>query len=224
MDRPSLLGSIAIGILAVAALATPVAAECNREKLIAAADGYLAAQKAGKLGDLQKLIAGSNFIYQENNKVIDISKGILSQALNIEYNRTTADTVGCATYTQLAALTPKPYVIGTQLHYTPDMSAITTIDSIVATTGALFFNASATLGYWRNVSNPFSQSACLTHRSILAFCFFLPAPPSYTLGVVTSRKADTCKARLETTGAGCAPKPGCSPESRRRLPRSLGRP
>jgi len=160
MNRPNLLGSIAVGILAVAALTSGVAAECSREKLIAAADVYLAAQKAGKLDGLQKLFAADKFAYQENNKVIDITKSILTQPLDIEYNRTTADTVGCATYTQLAALTPKPYVIGTQLHYTPDMSAITMIDSIVATTGALFFNASATLGYWRKVGNACSLPPC----------------------------------------------------------------
>ena len=165
MNRLSLRGGIGFGILAVLSIVSTAQAECNRDKLIAAADSYLAAQKTGKLGDLQKKFA-TGFTYRENNGVIDISKSIINQALDIEYNRTTADSVACATYTQLLSLTPKPYVIGTQLRYTPDMSAITMIDSIVATTGALFFNASATLGYWRKVG--WSAPTChpLTARRI----------------------------------------------------------
>jgi len=201
MDRSSRLGSIALGLLAVATLASTVVGECSREKLIAAADGYLAAQKTGKLGDLQKLFAG-NFVYQENNKVVDISKGILNQALTIDYNRTTADTVSCATYTQLAALTPKPYVIGTQLHYTSDMSAITTIDSIVATTGALFFNASATLGYWRNVSQHLFLA--LFHPGLYRGCALLMlysfsllrAPRSIILEEAAFQEANTFKSKI----------------------------
>ena len=173
-----------MGILAVAALTSTVAAECNREKLIAAADGYLAAQTAGKPVNLQKLYPGSSIVFQENNQIVDISKSILNQALNLEYNRTTADTVGCATYTQLAALTPKPYVIGTQLHYSSNMS-LTMVDSVVATTGALFFNATATLGRWRNVNKPCSLSPCLHMPS--PCLLFLPLSPSIRLKVVISR-------------------------------------
>jgi len=143
-------GVLAVGALVLSALAPPVAAECSRDKLIAVADSYVAAQKSGKLGDLQKLFA-SGFVYQENNKAIDISKGVIGQALNVEHYRTTADTVACASYTELVSVTPNPYVIATQLRYNPDQTALTTIDSIVATTGALFFNASATLGYFQKV-------------------------------------------------------------------------
>jgi hypothetical protein len=153
MTRPNLQARLAAGLIAIASLSSPVAAECSRDKLIAAAGSYLAAQTSGKFADLQKSFA-TGFSYRENNQVIDITKGVMNQPLNIEYNRTTADTVACATYTELVALTPKPYVIGTQLHYTPDMAGLAMIDSIVATTGALFFNASATLGYFQKVNSP----------------------------------------------------------------------
>ena len=147
----AIMTRLSLGIVGVfALLLSTVTAECTREKLLAATNGYLVAQKAGKLDDLQKLFA-TKFSYMENNKVIDISKSIITQPLNIEYNRTTADSVGCATYTQYVSLTPKPYVIGTQIHYSPEMT-ITMIDSIVATTGALFFNATASLGYFQKVS------------------------------------------------------------------------
>lgn len=149
MHRPNLVGIIALGGLSLAA------AECTREKLFATAEKYLAAQKSGKLDELKKIFPAAGAVYQENNKVIDFSKGVISQALNVEYNRTTADTTACASYIELVANTPTPYVIGTQLRLSPDASTVTMVDSIVATTGALFFNSSATMGYF--------QKACRQH-------------------------------------------------------------
>jgi len=105
-------------------------------------DSYLAAQEAGKIDSLK---LASNFTYMENNKVADIKTGVLSKALKLNHNKTTVDTVDCATYTELIAVTG-PYVIATQLrHATGDPAVLTAIDSIVATTGALAFNASRTL-------------------------------------------------------------------------------
>ncbi|KAK1780213.1 hypothetical protein QBC45DRAFT_409370, partial [Copromyces sp. CBS 386.78] len=128
-----------------------VFAECTREGLVAAANSYVAAFSAGKFDKLK--VASSNFTYQENNKAADIKRGVLSQSHNISLNRSTADTVACASYTMIISLASssnsKPYVTATQIRHPADgdTSIITSIDTIAATTGSLFFNAPKTLGY-----------------------------------------------------------------------------
>ncbi|KAI0895606.1 hypothetical protein F4806DRAFT_469730 [Annulohypoxylon nitens] len=121
-------------------------AECTREGLLAAADSYLVAQTSGSIDGLK---LSTNFTYQLNNKVADIKTGVLSQPLKIDLNRSTADTTACASYTMLISATgSKPYVISTQIrHDDNDTSSIALIDTIAATTGALFFDAPKTLGY-----------------------------------------------------------------------------
>ena len=132
--------------VAAGAATSVLAADCTREGLLAAASSYVAAQTAGKIDDLKLY---SNFTYQENNRAADVKKGVLNQALKIDLSRSTADTVACASYTMLiSAGGAKPYVISTQIrHNGNDTSSIALIDSIVATTGALFFDAKKTLGY-----------------------------------------------------------------------------
>lgn len=122
-------------------------AACTREGLLAAAKSYVAAVEAGKIDGLK--LATSNFTYMENNKAADIKKGVLNQALKIDLTRSTADTVACASYTLvISSGGAKPYVLATQLrHPGEDTSVISTIDTIAATTGSLFFNAKKTLGY-----------------------------------------------------------------------------
>ncbi|KAK8066014.1 hypothetical protein PG997_012761 [Apiospora hydei] len=127
-------------------------AQCSRDALLAAANSYLEAQASGTTTGLQ--ISGDNFTYMENNKKADIAKGLLSQPLKLDLNRSTADTVACASYTMFISTTgSKPYVVGTQIrHQPPDGSAngtasITMIDTVRATTGDLFFNARQTLSY-----------------------------------------------------------------------------
>ncbi|KAI1375401.1 hypothetical protein F4677DRAFT_460841 [Hypoxylon crocopeplum] len=126
---------------------TMVAAECTREGLLAAANSYIVAQTSGSTDGLT--LAATNFTYQENNKPSDIKTGVLSQPMKIDLNRSTADTTACASYTMLiSASGSKPYVISTQIrHEGDDTSSIAMIDTIAATTGALFFNAQQTLGY-----------------------------------------------------------------------------
>ncbi|KAK0636774.1 hypothetical protein B0T17DRAFT_613456 [Bombardia bombarda] len=127
--------------------ATLASADCTREGLLAAANSYVAAVTAGKIDGLN--LATTNFTYQENNKKADIKKGVLSQPLKIDLNRSTADTVACASYTMIISSTgAKPYVLAAQLrHPGNDTTVISTIDIIAATTGSLFFNAKQTLGY-----------------------------------------------------------------------------
>jgi hypothetical protein len=135
-----------LSAVTILSLTSPVAADCTRDVLIAAADAYVAAQGNGTLGDLQTLLT-SDYKYQENNKASTVAAGVISTALKIANRRTTADTVACASYTELVATSPKPYVIGTQLRHTADGAQITLIDVIAATTGSLSFNAAKTLGY-----------------------------------------------------------------------------
>lgn len=129
---------------------TPTAsAACTREGLLAAANSYIAAQTSGSTSGLN--LSGTNFTYQENNKVVDIASGVLSQPLTIDLNRSTADTTACASYTMLiSASGAKPYVISTQMRHpaaADDSSSIALIDTIAATAGSLFFDASKTLSY-----------------------------------------------------------------------------
>lgn len=146
----TMLSRVVLGLgAALASFAAPSYAECTRESLLAAAESYLAAQTSGSIDALN--LSTTNFTYQQNNKKADIKTGILTQALKIDLNRTTADPVECASYTLLISSTgSKPYVISTQIRHTDTDAAtatITSIDSIIATTGDLFFNAAQTLSY-----------------------------------------------------------------------------
>ncbi|KAG4435464.1 hypothetical protein IFR05_009036, partial [Cadophora sp. M221] len=128
-------------------LPSPTTAECTRASLLSAANTYILSQTTGQLTPLS--LSPTNFTYMENNKPADIKHSILTQPLKIDLNRSTADTVACASYTLLISSSGnKPYVIATQIrHGSGNESGIAMIDSIVATTGDLFFDAKKTLGY-----------------------------------------------------------------------------
>ena len=84
---------------------------------------------------------------------MDISKGVLSQAITIDLNRSLYDTTQCATFTELSCATnKKPYVIHTRMLFAPDASSITTIQSVVATNGDWAFNATGQL-CWSKTEN-----------------------------------------------------------------------
>jgi hypothetical protein len=136
-----------ISITALLALAGTSAAECTRDGLLATAQAYIAAQTAGGVSSLP--LSATNFTYQENNKPLDITRGVIATPLKIDLNRTTADTVACASYTMLISSSgAKPYVLATQIrHPGNDTSVISMIDTIAATTGSLFFDAKKTFGY-----------------------------------------------------------------------------
>ncbi len=131
---------------ALAFLSDTASAACTRDGLTAAAKSYITAQTGGKMDAMK--VSADNFTYMENDKAVDAKKGIINTALNINYTRISLDTTACAAYVVVIALTPKPYVIGTQLRFSgDDTSIITSVDSIAATTGALAFNAAKTMGY-----------------------------------------------------------------------------
>jgi hypothetical protein len=143
MLRPALFRFIASFI---ALLPSTLGTDCTRDGLLAAARSYIAAQTAGKIDGLK---LSSNFTYQQNNKVADIAKGILTSSYKIDLNRSTADTVACASYTMwISSSGTKPYVVSTQIrHRDNNTNEISIIDTVAATTGDLFFNAKDTLKY-----------------------------------------------------------------------------
>ncbi|KAK8059027.1 hypothetical protein PG994_009475 [Apiospora phragmitis] len=129
-------------LLSAACHISRASAQCSRDELLATANSYLEAQVSGTTTGLQ--ISSDNFTYMENNKKADIAKGLLSQPLKLDLNRSTADTVACASYTMFISTTgakPPGSTNGT------GGATITMIDTVHATTGDLFFNARQTLSY-----------------------------------------------------------------------------
>ncbi|KAJ8106330.1 hypothetical protein ONZ43_g7101 [Nemania bipapillata] len=132
-------------LLAIAGLASQVSAACSRATLREVAAAYVEAQVGGKL---TLLSLASNTSYAENDKPMDITKGVLSQPIAIDFNRSIYDTTQCATFTELTSATSKhPYVIYTRMLLTEDASQITKIESVVTDSGDWAFNATGHL-YW----------------------------------------------------------------------------
>ena len=135
------------------ALSSPITISadiCSRAALIEAADAYVASQAAGSLSATLSKSLATPWTYEENNKVIDLSKGVLSKPLKIDSRRTIADTTACASFTELiVADAASPYVIGTQIRHNSSSPtlAITLIDTVASTTGAWLFDAKKTLDY-----------------------------------------------------------------------------
>ncbi|KAK1829213.1 hypothetical protein QBC39DRAFT_414907 [Podospora conica] len=137
-------------VAAIAALLPLASASCTREGLLAAAQTYITAITTGSLSPLH--LATTNFTYHENNKPADLAKSALftSGPLKLDLTRSTADTVACASYTLfISTAGAKPYVVSTQIRHpegTDDVTGtISLIDTIVATKGDLFFDATKTL-------------------------------------------------------------------------------
>lgn len=153
-------------LLAFIALLTTVSAICTRESLLASAQTYIDAQKAGNTSALK---LSPNFKYQQNNKERALSAGLLATPFNLDLVHFTADTVACASYTMWISSTgSKPYVVGTQIRHDNDTSTIALIDTIAATTGDLFFNASKTLGYIQKEDwSPINNTASMPSRELL---------------------------------------------------------
>jgi hypothetical protein len=111
---------------------------CTRQQLELATSRYIAAQSTGQLGWLQTVLS-SNTIYTENLATVDISNSTLTQPLKIDHTHTLVDTTLCAAYLELIVTsTINPHNIGIQIRLDTHGN-ITSIDSIVTTTGDLFF-------------------------------------------------------------------------------------
>ncbi|KAK4674982.1 hypothetical protein QC764_502290 [Podospora pseudoanserina] len=131
------------------ALALPVLGQtpCTRDFLKAATAEYLDALTAG---EPTFSTLSSDVDYYENDALVNITTGVLSQGIKIDFNLSIYDTTQCASYTEIVATTEHPYVIGTRLAFTD--SKVTHIDSIVCDTGDWLFNATGSLIYNRQES------------------------------------------------------------------------
>jgi hypothetical protein len=131
-------------ILALAATAT---AHCTRPQLVEATAKYLASQTAGDAASFTTLFDNSTWLgYFENSKKADVAKGILTQPLHIDRNRSIYDTTSCATWTEIYVANPQaPYVIGTQLRFANHK--INKVDTIITKPGDWLFNVTGNM-YW----------------------------------------------------------------------------
>jgi len=122
-------------------------ARCQWSHLQDATDAYLESQTSGKPYDI---FLSDKVVYRENNRVMSPKAGIITKPLEIAHQHRLYDQDDCATYTEQIITDPKnPYVIGTQLRFNEsDVGVtVTSIDSIVTTTGDWLFNASQTLAH-----------------------------------------------------------------------------
>jgi hypothetical protein len=129
-----------------ASAASP-AAQCSRDSLQKLADTYVSAQKAGKPASVP---LAANATYGENDKAVDISKGILSQALTVDFTRSLHDTTQCATFTELVAATHShPYVILTRMEATRD-GKVSKMESVVTDQDDWVFGATEYLQFTKS--------------------------------------------------------------------------
>ena len=134
-----------ISIVFMGLLILPASAEasCSRTGLQAAANQYIAAQKAGNPAMLP---LSGNAKYSENLKTVAIENGIINTALPITFHRDFLDTTQCRTFSEIVVTEGRdPYVMAVRL--TVDSGVITEIESIVATEGDWKFSAENYLKY-----------------------------------------------------------------------------
>jgi hypothetical protein len=132
--------------LASTALLSHGAAKCSRSFLVDAASKYVAAQAEGNPATLTAIVA-DNLNYTESDKTVDISKGVLTQPLKLDHNRSIHDTTLCATFTELIAVDPAhPYVIGTRMVFTDNKVSL--IETIATKPGDWLFNATGYLHWY----------------------------------------------------------------------------
>jgi hypothetical protein len=130
--------------LAGVAFAADARAECGRDVLQKLADTYVSAQKAGKPASIP---LAANAYYGENDKAMDIGKGVLSQALTVDFTRSLHDTTQCATFTEIVAAThPHPYVIHTRMEATSD-GKVSKMESVVTDQDDWVFGATPHLNF-----------------------------------------------------------------------------
>jgi hypothetical protein len=148
-DRLSRLGRgtvTAAIVLAGMAFATSARAECSRDMLRKLTQTYVKAQTDGKAA-LLPIAKGAS--YAENDRVMDIAKGVLAGPLKVDFTRSFHDTTQCATFTELVAATnPHPYVIHTRMEATED-GKVSKMESVVTDAGDWMFGAAEHLAVTR---------------------------------------------------------------------------
>ncbi|KAF2021443.1 hypothetical protein BU24DRAFT_446456 [Aaosphaeria arxii CBS 175.79] len=130
-------------LLSVASIIVHAFAACDRAALEQLTSTYVRAQTSGK-PDLLPLATNASYI--ENDAPVAITKGVLSQAIVVDFSRSIHDTVQCATYTEITAATDKhPYVISTKLVLANDK--VTNVLSVISDAGDWLFNATVWLDW-----------------------------------------------------------------------------
>ncbi len=123
--------------------AAPPPAVCTRADLQAAADSYVAAQKAG---DASKMAFADKAVYRENMADVAKGDGLWNKAVPVALSRSFLDNTRCKTFTEIIVTQgDHQYVVGTRLYI--DQRKITRIDSLVTDKGDWLFNANAYLKY-----------------------------------------------------------------------------
>jgi len=126
-----------ISLLIFLCSSTLSAQVCTRAGLQAAADGYIAAQKAGNPALLP---LDDNAQYFENMKPSSIEESILQLALPIALHRSFLDTETCKTFTEAVVTQGEhPYVLGVRLAL--QNGKVTEINAIVTDEGDWEFDA-----------------------------------------------------------------------------------
>jgi len=130
--------ALAGATFAADAAAASAPAECSRATLQKLADTYVSAQKAGRPAMLP---LAPNASYAENDKAADPAKGVLAEALTVDFTRSFHDTKQCATFTEVIAATHShPYVIHTRIEATSD-GKVKKMESVVTDQGDWVFGA-----------------------------------------------------------------------------------
>ena len=149
MERERVRVAITFCVVALAGLAfaSNARAECTRETLQKLADTYVKAQTAGN-ATMLPLAAGSSYV--ENDKAMDVAKGVLAGPLKVDFTRSFYDTTQCATFTELVAATDAhPYVIHTRMEAT-EKGQVSKMQSVVTDEGDWVFGAAEHLATTRS--------------------------------------------------------------------------
>src|SRR5262245_5369672 len=134
-------------VFAGAMFTTNASAACSRETLQKLADTYIKAQTAGN-ATMLPFAAGSS--YAENDKAMDVAKGVLAGPLKVDFTRSLYDTTQCVAFTELVAATdPHPYVILTRMEAT-EQGQVKKMESVVTDDGDWSFGATQYLGFTKD--------------------------------------------------------------------------
>src|SRR4029079_14877514 len=127
--------------------AADASAACTRETLQKVADTYVKAQTAG---NATMLTFAAKSSYAENDKAMDVAKGVLAGPLKVDFTRSFYDTTQCAAFTELVAATdPHPYVIHTRMEVAKN-GKVSKMESVVTDAGDWMFGASEHLAVTRS--------------------------------------------------------------------------
>ena len=133
-------------VVAGVAFAANAWAQCSRDMLQELAATYVEAQSTG---NATLLPLADDAYYGENDVPMDISEGVLTEALPVDFTRSFHDTTLCATFTELVSASHShPYVIHTRMEATEE-GEVTVMESVVTDEGDWVFGADVHLAQTR---------------------------------------------------------------------------